>query len=116
MNTVDLFGRQYKKLESNVKVLSNGGLSSINDSLSVKVDPNVNNLLSLSANGLMANGIKLNERGEINMKNNKLINVKNPVDSQDAATKDYVNAQVKLKVNKTGDKMFGKLDMNFNTI
>src|SRR5437870_2383050 len=105
MNTVDLFGRQSKKLESNVKVLSYGGLASINDSLSVKIDPNVNNILSLSANGLMANGLKLVERGELNMKSNKLINVKNPVDSQDCATKDYVDAQAGLKVNKTGDEM-----------
>ena len=50
------------------------------------------------------------------MKSNKLINVKNPVDSQDCATKDYVDAQTGLKVNKMGDEMFGKLDMNFNTI
>src|ERR1700730_5678887 len=78
MNTVDLFGRQYKKLESNVKVLSNGGISSINDSLLVKIDPNINNMLSLSANGLMGNGIKSTGgvmTGNLSMSGNTIIDL-----------------------------------------
>ncbi len=74
MPNVDVFGRPFKKSSSVFKIQSNGGLNSINDFLSVKVDPNTNNILSLSANSLMANGIK----------------------SIDGATKDYVdNKKVK---------------------
>lgn len=74
MTNVDVFGRAFKKSTSVFKILSNGGLNSVNDFLSVKVDPNTKNILSISANGLMVNGIK----------------------SSDAATKDYVdNRKVK---------------------
>jgi len=74
MPNVDVFGRPFKKSSAVSKILSNGGLNSSNDFVSVKVDPNTNNILSLSANGLMANGIK----------------------STDGATRDYVdNKKVK---------------------
>ena len=69
MTSVDVFGSSMKKSVSVFKILSNGGLNSINDFVSVKIDPNTENILSLSANGLMGNAIK----------------------STDAATKDYVN-------------------------
>src|SRR5271155_4055093 len=58
MNTVDVFGRSTKNSVSILKILSNGGLTFRNDSLSVKINPNANNVLSLSPNGLMGNGIK----------------------------------------------------------
>ena len=44
---MDVFGRQFKKTESSLKLLSNGGLNSIYDSLSIKVNPNTNSILTL---------------------------------------------------------------------
>ncbi|KAH3697557.1 hypothetical protein DPMN_085060 [Dreissena polymorpha] len=45
----------------------------------------------------------------INMSSNKIINVLDPSDDQDAATKNYVDTHA---VSKTGDTMTGTLDMN----
>ena len=98
MTSVDVFGRQFKKTESNFKLLSNGGLDSINDSLSIKVDPNTNNILSLSANGVMASGIKSTGgmmTGNLNMKNNKITDLSDPVTDGDASNKKFVQAEIK---------------------
>ena len=57
--------------------------------------------------------------GNLDMNNNRVINIGNPVDRQDCVTKDYldtvaksINRSVQLKVNLDGDSMTGKLDMN----
>src|SRR5688500_6701835 len=94
MNTVDLFGRQSKKLESSLKLLSNGRLNSINDSLSVNVDPNIN-IIRLSANVLMATGLKLSGdvmTGNLSVGGNRItdLNADDPLNPQDAVTKNYV--------------------------
>src|SRR5208337_5219263 len=58
MTGVDVFGRASINSSSVFKIQSNGGLTLNTDFVAVKVDRNANNILSLSANGLMANGIK----------------------------------------------------------
>jgi len=98
MPNVDVFGRQFKKIDPSVKLLSNGGLNSINDSLSVKVDPNINNILSLSANGVMVNGIKSTGgvmTGNLNMENNKISDLSDPIQDGDASNKKFVKAEIK---------------------
>ena len=98
MTNVDVFGRQFKKTESSFKLLSNGGLNSIKDFLSIKVDPNINNILSLSANGLRADGIKITGgvmTGNLNMKNNKITDLSDPVTDGDASNKKFVKAEIK---------------------
>ena len=47
--------------------------------------------------------------GDINLAAHKLINVKDPVDAQDAVTKSYVDTN---KVSKSGDTMTGDLSIN----
>ena len=97
MNNVDVFGRQFKKTESSFKLLSNGGLTSINDFISVKVDSNINIILSLSANGLMADGIMTTGEvitGNLNMKNNKITVLSDPIDDGDASNKSFVKVEI----------------------
>ena len=94
MTNVDVFGRPFKKSAFVFKILSNGGLNLANDIVSVKVDPNINNILSLSANGLMSNGIKTTGgvmTGNLSMCDNKIIDMDEPTNSADAATKNYVD-------------------------
>src|ERR1700759_468422 len=98
MTSVDVFGRQFKKTESSLKLLSNGGLNSINDSLSIKIDPNTSNILSLSANGVMVSGIKSTGgvmTGNLNMQNNKITDLSDPVTDGDASNKKFVQAEIK---------------------
>ena len=101
MTSVNVFGRSSKKSTSIFKILSNGGLDSINDSLLVKIDPNISNILSLSANGLMANGIKSTGgmmTGNLSMGGYKItdLHAGDPSHSQDVVTKNYVdNRKVK---------------------
>src|ERR1044072_30031 len=99
MTNVDVFCRPFKKSASVFEILSNGGLNLVNDIVSVKVDPNINNILSLSANGLMSNGIKTTGgvmTGNLSMCDNKIIDLDKPINSADAATKNYVdNKKVK---------------------
>ena len=61
--------------------------------------------------------------GNLDMNNNRLMNIGNPVDNQDSVTKDYldtitksINRQVQLKVNADGDTMRGNLDMDWHTV
>src|SRR6476661_6740489 len=61
--------------------------------------------------------------GNLDMNNNRLINIGNPVDNQDCVTKDYldtiakpINRSVQLKVNADGDFMRGNLDMDWHTL
>ena len=94
MTSVDVFGRSSKKSVSAFKILSNGALSLFNDFLSLKLDPNTNNILSLSANGLMGNGIKSTGgvmTSNLSMGGNKIIDLDEPINSQDVATKNYVD-------------------------
>src|ERR1051325_1797737 len=93
MTNVDVFGRPFKKSASVFKILSNGGLNLVNDIVSVKVDPNINNILSLSANGLMSNGIKTTGgvmTGNLSMSDNKIIDLDEPTNSTDGATKSII--------------------------
>src|SRR6478609_696038 len=61
--------------------------------------------------------------GNLDMNNNRLINIGNPVDNQDCVTKDYsdsitksINRSVQLKVNADGDIMRGGLNMDWNSV
>src|SRR6476469_10893026 len=61
--------------------------------------------------------------GILDMNNNRLINIGNPVDNQDCVTKDYldtiakpINRSVQLKVNVDGDIMRGGLNMDWNSV
>ena len=61
--------------------------------------------------------------GNLDMNNNRLINIGNPVDNQDGVTKDYldiitksINRSVQLKVNADGGAMRGNLDMDWHTV
>lgn len=49
--------------------------------------------------------------GPLNMNNNRISNVVDPMDGQDAANMSYVDDQTIDKLRKTGDVMSGKLDM-----
>ena len=103
MTNVDVFGKSMKKSVSVFKILSNAGLNLINDFLSVKLDPNINNILSSSANGLMVNAIKSTGgvmTGILSMKDNKIIDLDEKINSTDGATKNYVdNKKVKIVSN-----------------
>ena len=61
--------------------------------------------------------------GNLDMNNNRLINIGNPVDNQDNVTKDYldtitksINRCVQLKVNADGDTMNGNLYLDWHTV
>ena len=103
---VDLFGRQIKKTESTIKLLSNGGLNLMGDSLSVKIDPNINNTLGLSANGVMGSGIKTIGgvmTGNLSMGGNRITNLETGLNPQDAVTKNYVDVIADSKITKGGE-------------
>ena len=58
--------------------------------------------------------------GDLDMNQNEIKNLKDPVDGQDAATKKWINTQLNTKVSKSGDSIndtldiLGELDMNNN--
>src|ERR1041384_4341736 len=65
--------------------------------------------------------------GELNMNNNKIVNLSNPLSDSDVANKQYVDNKIEEsenditemlngKVNTNGDVMFGDLDMHGNRI
>jgi len=130
MTNVDVFGRSTKnsKSASVLKVLSNGGLSFINDVLGIKLDPNTNNVLRVSANGLMGNGIKATGAvmtGNLSMSGNKVTDIDTtyPPQTNSQATSwnqvkqlvtDYSNLSWSLNGNSAGvNASIGTLD-NFD--
>ena len=130
MTNVDVFGRSTKnsKSASILKVLSNGGLSFIKDVLGIKLDPNTNNVLRLSANGLMRNGIKATGAvmtGNLSMSGNKVTDIDTtyPPQTNSQATSwnqvkqfvtDYSNLSWSLNGNSAGvNASIGTLD-NFD--
>ena len=56
------------------------------------------------------------QNGTLNMNNNTISNLPNPVNSQEAATKAYVDTNDLLRVMKSGDTMTGVLNMSGNNI
>tara|TARA_B100000989_G_scaffold147781_1_gene110099 strand:- start:6344 stop:8425 length:2082 start_codon:yes stop_codon:yes gene_type:complete len=81
---------------------------------------NQNNITTNNTNAnlvLLANGTGLIEvDSNIDMNNNKIINVTNPTGAQDAATKAYVDAADALKLSLSGGTMTGAIDMGSNNI
>jgi hypothetical protein len=122
MAGVDVFGRSSKNSVSILKVLSNGGLNLITDVLGIKLDPNANNMLRLSANGLMASGVMT---GNLVMNGHRVIDLDTtyPPQINSQATSwsqvkqfvtDYGNLSWDLNGNAAGvNTTFGTLD-NFD--
>ena len=54
--------------------------------------------------------------GKIDRNSNKIINLLDPVNLQDASSKNYVDNQNSLKVAKNGDSMSDNLNMTTNRI
>src|SRR5271157_5680378 len=80
MNGVNIYGEYGTSETVNNSfngVLSNSGLILTNGNLSLKIDPNPINDLSLSTNGLLGNGLKINGSnsmsGNLNMNNNDIL-------------------------------------------
>src|SRR5271156_722542 len=92
MNGVDVYGRY-----GNV-VTSMSGLEVINNSVAVMLDPNPNNDLTISSNGLLGLGLLTtgmnSMQANLNMGNYKIINALTPTISTDVATKGYVDGAI----------------------
>ena len=54
--------------------------------------------------------------GALNMGTNRIVNLSTPTSTTDAVTKQYTDNNDALKLNLSGGKMSGVLDMNFNMI
>ena len=117
--TVDVFGRQFTKSKSDLKLVSNGGLNSTNDLLSVKIDSNNRNILSCSANGLLVQGLKVSGgilRENLEMDGHRISNLADPENSEDAVNKQYVDSVTNTKISNSGGSMTGELNMQNNKI
>ncbi len=125
MTSVDVFGRPSKKSESILKILSNGGLNLIDGILKIKLDRNTNNILNLSANGLMGNGVKSSGgvmTGNLAMDGNQItgLDVTHPPRNKTQATSwaqvkqlvvDYSNLFWSINGNDAGQNItFGTMD------
>src|SRR5271156_3864461 len=90
MNGVDVYGRY-----GNV-VSSMSGLEVINNNVNIMLDPNPNNDLSISSNGLLGNGLLTSGtnsmKGNLNMGSNNIINVATPINQSDGCKKGYVDS------------------------
>ena len=105
MNPINLFGMTMKSGVTNKEYIDSKFIS-LTKAMQTKVD---------------TAGDKMT--GNLDMNNNRLMNVGNAVDKQDCITKDYldtitksINRQVQLKVNADGDTMRGNLDMDWHTV
>src|SRR5579863_10471039 len=92
MDSVDVYGRY-----GNV-VTSTSGLEIINNCTAIMLDPNPNNDLSISSNGLMGNGLLItgmnSMQADLNVGNHKIVNASTPTISTDVATKGYVDGAI----------------------
>ena len=98
-----MFGSQSKRIESGIKVLNNGGLCVINESLAVKLDPNINNALNISSKGLMSGALKLSRgrvNGDLSMGGYRITDLHpdDPLNPENIASKNYVNDEISAKV------------------
>ena len=100
-------------------LVNNGYIKStdVNTEFSV-LDPDVNTLLEIAQ--AILNRCKTNDpilTANLNMSTNRIINVVNPINGQDGATKDYVdNLDDTDKLNVAGDTMTGDLTMTSQKI
>lgn len=60
--------------------------------------------------------IYVDPNGNLTASNQRIKNVLDPIDAQDAATKNYVDTRDALKVSKAGDSMTGALAMGTNKV
>lgn len=94
-----------------------GGRGSFSNDLNVGTDLSVNGFTetsTLQVNSAAFIGGVLTMEDSINMtENGRIINLQDPQQAQDAATKQYVDGLVSGKVAKTGDTMSGKLNVNY---
>ena len=115
MNGVDVYGRY------GTVVTQTSGLEVINNCVSVMLDPNPNNDLTISSNGLLGNGLLTtgmnSMQANLNMGNHKIINALTPSISTDVATKGYVDGAIggdgALLLNGT-NQMTGSLNFGNN--
>ncbi|DAC81752.1 hypothetical protein TrispH2_011691 [Trichoplax sp. H2] len=71
----------------------------------------------IKVRGLKGNGYKINDDGDYDLESKRLTNLSsNVVDDSDATNKQYVDSRIDTKVSKSGDVLYGNLDMNKNCI
>ena len=92
-HAANMVKQQRALIESLNTVSDVGGLYKIEDSLSIKLDLNPMNCLSLSSNGLMSHGLKYPLAHDFNASNNQIYFVGDPIFPQDAVNKRYVDRQ-----------------------
>ena len=89
MSGVDVYG-QYGNVVSSMS-----GLEVINNNVAAMLDPSPNNDLIITSNGLLGNGLLITGmnslQANLNVGNNKMINVATPTNSTDGCTKGYVD-------------------------
>ena len=92
MTGVDVYGRY-----GNI-VTTMSGLEVIDNNVNIMLDPNPNNDLTITSNGLLGNGLLItgmnSMQANLNMGNNKIINASTPSLSTDVATKGYVDGAI----------------------
>jgi hypothetical protein len=99
-----------------VNVSDVGGLSKIEDLLSIKLDLNPMNSLSLSANGLMSSGLKYPLVHDFNASNKQICFVGDPTNPQDAANKNYVdNKYLTLIGSLINQTTTSRVSLNFDS-
>jgi hypothetical protein len=74
-------------IESLNRVSAAGGLDKIEDKLSIKLDPNPMNSLSLSTEGLMNNGLKYPLIHDLHVSNKRICFLGDAINPQDAVNK-----------------------------
>jgi len=83
-----------KSIIESLNIVSDaGGLDKIEDKLSIKLDPNPMNSLSLSTTGLMNSGLKYPLIHDFHVSNKRIHFVGDPINPQDAVNKRYVDSK-----------------------
>lgn len=70
----------------------------------------------LIVSGLVFAAVETKFYGNINLQNNKVVNMGTPTSNSDGANKSYVDTQIHTRLNKQGGSLSGTLDMQDNYI